>query len=289
MCLSVAVIVGRVFLLPSFSGLARESSSWANTQDWIPAFGENDGGEGDGHSHLLARMTWVCSFAVIVVCVFLLPSFSGLARESSAWANTQDWIPAFGENDGGEGDGHSYLPARTTVWIPAFGENDGGEAMVIPTFPREQRSGFPPLARMMGRHHPTGFVRSAERIRQGCETMSWCIRGRCQCLAHVCRLCKTVFCNSPGPFIPPCNSVCRLCKTVFCNSPCNDLEQPQCVCRLCKTAFCNSSVSCVNSVDSRNHSGILAKRPFRRPVIAGSIICLFDCYTSFLEAKTIVS
>ena len=156
-------------------------------------------GEGDGHSYLLARMTCVCLLpslscvrvAVILVRVFLLPSFSGLARESSSWANTQDWIPA-------------------------FGENDGGEAMVIPAYRREQRSGFPPLARMMGRHHPTGFVRSAERIRQGCETMSWCIRGRCQCLAHVCRLCKTVFCNSPGPFIPPpatpCVDCAKLCS-----------------------------------------------------------------------------
>ena len=209
-------------------------------------------GEGDGHSYLLARMTCACLLPSLSCGCVLLPSLSGVSfccRHSRA-------LP-----------GNPVLGRIHRTGFPPSARMTAGRAMVIPTFPREQRSGFPPLARMMGRHHPTGFVRSAERIRQGCETMSWCIRGRCQCLAHV----------------------CRLCKTVFCNSPCNDLEQPQCVCRLCKTVSCKSPVPCVNSVDSRNHSGILAKRPFRRPVIAGSIICLSDCYTSFLEAKTIVS
>ena len=114
-CLSFAVIVVRLFLLPSFSSLARESrSSAGNDGTGFPPAGENDSGGGGGsfppphgfppagendtHVCVAVIVIVVCmfSFAVIVVCrvslsftvivviayVFLLPSFSSLARES---------------------------------------------------------------------------------------------------------------------------------------------------------------------------------------------------------------
>ncbi len=94
------------------------------------------------------------------VCVFLSPSFSWPPRESSPGPHSgsppsarmtgerqrqeQDWIPAFGENDGGEGKGHSRCRACFSFAVILF-----------PSFswpPRESsprpHSGFPPSARM---------------------------------------------------------------------------------------------------------------------------------------------
>ena len=185
---------------PSFSWPPRESSPRPHSgsppsaritgerqrqeQDWIPAFGENDGGEGKGHS--LCRACF--SFAVIlcpsfswppresspVMCASSFPrhdgaggrppsrptcppispspprslphrplpsppSFSWPPRESSPRPHSgfrpsarmtgerqrqkQDWIPTFGENDGGEGKGHSRCRACfsfAVILCPSF-------------------------------------------------------------------------------------------------------------------------------------------------------------------------
>ena len=154
--------VVRVFLFPSFSSLARESSPNRKQQDWIPAFGENDSGEGTDES---PRLDGVAPSAgvtderrrldSITTQRAIAPSFRhsrALLGNPVLHCEQQDWIPAFGENDGGEGKGRE---GPFPVSCVSFFFRHSRALLGNPVLIGNNRTGFPPSARMTAGRVPT--------------------------------------------------------------------------------------------------------------------------------------